>query len=160
MRTQPAMLAARATVVRPVGVDLLALNTTLSWPSSSEVAVRTDSMASESALQTSGVSTPRASCTRCSSAVAASKADGGGGGAVAEPVGASEVELLPNGQGGKLKGQGPDAEQVIAPRRLVVTAVRACSSVKDNRTPTVGARPARNRVSLARFMDSPTKDRR
>merc|ERR1719424_2186329 len=58
--------------------ELLALNTTLSEPSSSAVAVSTDSMASDSALQTSGVSTPRASCTRCSRAVAASKAEGGG----------------------------------------------------------------------------------
>ena len=101
--------------------ELLALNTTLSEPSSSAVAVSTDSMASDSALQTSGVSTPRASCTRCSSAVAASKAEGGGGGAVAEPAGSSELELLllPNGHGGNLKGQSGNAEQVTAFRRPV-----------------------------------------
>merc|ERR1712086_239422 len=98
--------------------ELLALNTTLSEPSSSAVAVSTDSMASDSALQTSGVSTPRACCTRCSSAVAASKAEGGGGEAVAEPAGASELELLlPNGHGGNLKGQSGNAEQVTALRR-------------------------------------------
>ena len=125
--------------------ELLALKTTLSEPSSSAVAVSTDSMARDSALQTSGVSTPRASCTRCSSAVAASKAVGGGGGAgrVAESAGASELELLllPNGHGGSLKGQSGNAEQVTALRRPV-TAFAARSSVTAQRRLPVGVRQA------------------
>eukprot|EP00964_Phaeocystis_antarctica_P095322 scaffold61806_cov67-Phaeocystis_antarctica.AAC.5 len=99
-------------------------------------------MASDSALQTSGVSTPRASCTRCSSAVAASKADGGGGGAVAEPAGSSELELLlPNGHGGNLKGQSGSAEQVTALRRPVA-AFGARSSVTAHRRLAVGVKQA------------------
>ena len=115
---------------------LLALKTKLIEPSSSAVSVRTDSMSREIALQTSGVPTPRASCTRCSSAVAASKAVGGGGGAgrVAESAGASELELLllPNGHGGSLKGQSGNAEQMTALRRPV-TAFAARSSVTAQR---------------------------
>ena len=136
-----AMLVTGAAGVR-TGTNLLALNTTLSEPSSSAVAVSTDSMASDSALQTSGVSTPRASCTRCSSAVAASKADGGGGGAVAEPAGSSELELLlPNGHGGNLKGQSGNAEQVTALRRPVA-AFGARSSVTAHRRLAVGVKQA------------------